>query len=130
MQTFRGSYMSDTRWRELLRLVYGSGLVRRVMIKMVLGDQPSPQGPWPLGRVTAEQFFHDTWVDDYTSMGPLYYKAIEWIWFPAEWPVPRGGPGVPPGRASQDVDAIVALISPLGQFETEKSDGLRVYGYR
>jgi len=80
---FHGSYMNNTKWRELLRLVYDSGLVRRIVIKLIFsGSNPSPQGPWPM-NVTAEQFFHDTWVDDCTALGPFPYSEIEWVDSPA-----------------------------------------------
>lgn len=78
---------------------------------------------------TAEQFFHDTWVDDCTVLGPFPYSDIEWIDFPLTWPVEIGRL-VPPRWETQDVEAIKALISTLGQFETDDGEGFRVFGYR
>ena len=126
---FHGSYMNNTKWRELLCLVYDSGLVRRIGIKLIFtGNTPTPQGPWPM-NVAAEQLFHDTWVDDFTAFGPFPYSEIEWVDFPATWPVERGRL-VPPRFQTQDVGAIKDLVSTLGQFETDDADGLRVFGYR
>ena len=37
---------------------------------------------------------------------------------------------VPPRWETQDVEAIKALTSTLGQFETDDGEGFRVFGYR
>lgn len=116
---FSGKFMSNSKWFKLFNtLSVDSSLVNRCLIKNI-GDERLRE----LEMSTYKHFtdtFHNKGIKDVTLGGPILFKEIELIEFPAKWQ-----------SKTQDLLAIKKLIIQTGKYEDYlDNDKLIIYGYR
>jgi hypothetical protein len=123
------SLMSDAKWRKLIWALGRPDLiVQQVRLKLV-GDASVHAMGMP-GR--GSLYLSWAWLDG-DALGPMQFRDIEWLEFPAiaEFTRPSRGAGrVPPRQIQQDLDRIEAVLGLVGKFPLERTtDTLRVIGH-
>ena len=122
---FSSALMSDTKWRKLFAALDESDIgIEQAVVKFVeTAERHVIQMP-KTGHLHPPIPFIDT-----IEFGVVELCAIEWLEIPKAAAKPRHD-GLPPSTVMQDIDAACAIITKLGKFPIEESDGgLRILGY-
>jgi hypothetical protein len=113
--------MSDTKWRKLVSVLKGIPSIDYYFLTSIRGNE-MPGFGWLSGQ--APRAFVDTF-----SFGPIYWREIEWLEFPAFVPRPVSG-AILPGGHHQDIEALRRALNAIGEFPIEEtSRGLRIIGH-
>jgi hypothetical protein len=124
------SLMSDTKWRKLVQALDRADLaLEQVRVKFV-GDKDVHVTHMPK---RASLYSPWAWID-MNEFGPVKFREIEWLEFPAIAEFARPSPGgvgrVPSRSIRQDLERIEAVLARVGKFPMERtSDALRIVGH-
>jgi hypothetical protein len=120
---FSASFMSDAKWRRLFTALAQPELALRQVLWKFVDLERSLRFVLP----DADDIEQGV-VPDPAGKSP--FKRIEWVEI-LDLDIPTGWEQVPHKHRRQNVDAALAALVEVGQFETEQTqDGFRVYGYR
>lgn len=128
---FRFGFMSDAKWRKLFVAICTEGSpARHCEIYDFFGSCVNeirfPAADYAQG--ICENYISQRLT---TSEKPTLYAEIEYIEFAKFYDFASCGALLPPGRKSQDLDAIARYLEHLGKFEMEPGEqSLKIYGYR
>jgi hypothetical protein len=122
---FSHALMSDTKWRKLFAILAEGELgLRQMLVKLIEVAEPRIMAVPPPGAA------HTPWpYIDTIELGPLEFRAIEWLELPAVARFPRPN-HVPAQEVPQDLDRVEAALAGAGKYPLERSgEALRVIGY-
>ncbi|ASV05702.1 hypothetical protein B2G47_06155 [Leptospira interrogans serovar Canicola] len=129
---FSTQFMSNTKWTKFFRILsINRDIIKNCFIKDVWKD-----GVYKINIPPIQEFshnFYDKGIRDVLTGGPLLFKEIHWVEFPAEWEIERTMRALilEPQKFKQDIFKIEALLNEVGLLKIEAT-GLRkliVYGY-
>jgi hypothetical protein len=131
LNEFSGRFMSNSKWLKLFKILTEN---RQIIDKCHVVDIYSNKRK--AFDVPTYEAFNDTYSDigiRDVSIGPLLFKEIKLLEFPASWSIERKMRNqiLKPFIYYQDLDLIQARIVPIGEFVIERDENsLKIYGYK
>lgn len=130
---FSGGFMNNTKWFKLFKtLSENSAIIAKCSIVNIYNDVPRT-----IEIPTQEDFFimydEKGIKDDPSAGGPMLFKEIRWIEFPATWSIQRTmrDEVLQPLVFDQNLDLIENILLKTGELEIERDEiCLKIYGYR
>jgi hypothetical protein len=133
IKEFSGRFMNNTKWFKLFKtLSENSEVIKKCSIINIYDDVSRT-----IEIPTQEEFFivydEKGIKDEPTAGGPMLFKEIRWIEFPATWSIQRTmrDEVLQPLVFDQNLDLIENILVKTGELEIEQDEiCLKVYGYR
>lgn len=136
LQTYTGSFMNNTKWYELFKVLSAhSSMISKCYIKSVYFEISTE----PIYRIEIpdtehfEMTFHQSGIKDVLTGGPMTFKEIESVIFPKTWQIDRVARGevLQPKIFTQDLQKIESIIRQAMIVEMDYvNNDLVVFGYR
>lgn len=130
--TFPAHFMSNTKWLKVFIILSRQAEMIHTCLMKTIWDDRLREIPLPTFE-NFDQTFHDSGIKDVLIGGPLSFKEIEWLEFPAEQT--RSGQirheESESFKHTQDILSINEWLIQSGQLEIELTPTkLIVYGYK
>lgn len=124
-RSFSKSYMSNSKWKKCFSLLSASASEFQVVWKFVGSENNGVRN-----RLPSEESLEENYISSRFWFGPMYFKEIEWLEFPAIGK-PYGQENIPGAFYNQDIKSVKKALEAIGSWEIEETvDGFRIYGYK
>ena len=132
INTYSGKFMSNSKWLKLVKALSANHkIVNKCFIVCLNHDRPQKLLIPPIEK------FYDTYnnngIKDVIVGGPILFKEIKWVEFPAAWSNKRKMREqiLEPLYFTQNLDLIQQLIESIGELNIERDEHyLKIYGYK